>query len=367
MNTKILYITCANKNSLSGGSLCAKRNLETLQTIFGISNVYTYILKPQTKKRGFKDLIIKFYEVLRLLGGGLTIQYLNDIKKIIKAEPFTHVFLDSSALGILAKYIRNIKPNIKIYTFFHNVEFDYMVSTTIKSGDYKHAFWIFSARYNEMCACKYSSHIIALNQKDKNRIKRLYKSENISIIPITLKDVSIFSGSYHDEKISYPLNALFIGSYFPGNIKGIKWFCKDILPYVRINMTIAGSGMEKLREEIPNDNKLTIKGRVDDLAQLYQNADLVILPITSGGGMKVKTAEALMWGKHIIGTPEALEGYNLNEDIATKCVSAKEFINAISQFGKSKSTKFNDKAREIYNKYFSYEYSLTLYKRMFKK
>ena len=32
----------------------------------------------------------------------------------------------------------------------------------------------------------------------------------------------------------------------------------------------------------------------------YQNAELMVMPIFSGSGMKVKTAEALMYGKFLM-------------------------------------------------------------------
>jgi glycosyltransferase involved in cell wall biosynthesis len=52
---------------------------------------------------------------------------------------------------------------------------------------------------------------------------------------------------------------------------------------------------------------------VEDLADLYRRADFVVAPIFSGGGMKVKTAEALSYGKTVVGTPEALRGYEVTE------------------------------------------------------
>ncbi len=39
--------------------------------------------------------------------------------------------------------------------------------------------------------------------------------------------------------------------------------------------------------------------------------DYIISPIFVGGGMKVKTCEALMYGKNIIGTSESFEGYDI--------------------------------------------------------
>ena len=42
---------------------------------------------------------------------------------------------------------------------------------------------------------------------------------------------------------------------------------------------------------------------------LAAGAALVIAPIFDGSGMKTKVAEALMHGKHVVGTPEAFSGY----------------------------------------------------------
>lgn len=42
--------------------------------------------------------------------------------------------------------------------------------------------------------------------------------------------------------------------------------------------------------------------------------------------MKTKTAEALMYGKTIIGTKEAFEGYVLDEKAMKLCSNAQEFI-----------------------------------------
>ena len=52
--------------------------------------------------------------------------------------------------------------------------------------------------------------------------------------------------------------------------------------------------------------------------------------------MKVKTAEALMFGKPIIGTDEALEGYDVERQRSVfRCNSSQDFINAINNYAKS--------------------------------
>lgn len=58
-------------------------------------------------------------------------------------------------------------------------------------------------------------------------------------------------------------------------------------------------------------NKIVPAGGVDDesLAAILENTSLVILPISSGGGSNLKTAEALLSGKNVLGTSIAFRGY----------------------------------------------------------
>ena len=56
------------------------------------------------------------------------------------------------------------------------------------------------------------------------------------------------------------------------------------------------------------------------------------MPIFSGSGMKVKTAEALMYGKFLIGTKEAFEGYEIDEKIGILCNNANDFIKNINKY-----------------------------------
>lgn len=356
---KLLYITCANKESFSGGTQCMKRNLESLKDVLGRDNVEAYIIKPDFSKRNIKKKIKRIEDLIHLYAGGMTCKDECLIKKKIKEGKYTDVYIDSSLLGIIAKKTKQILPNISVYVFFQNVEYDYMLSTTLHSGDYKHIFWIAAAKYNETLACKYADKIITLNEADRIRVKNLYGKDSISI-PITMKD------DYHDirneeiKQTDSPPNALFVGSYFPGNIKGIKWFCKEVLPKANMKFCIIGSGMEQLKKEVEASPKLTIKGRTQDLTPYYEQADFVVLPIISGGGMKVKTAEALKYGKYIIGTKEALQGYNLDKEIAQACNTKEEFINKINEF--NREYKYNEKSRITFKERFSYNYSLKLFK-----
>jgi len=70
--------------------------------------------------------------------------------------------------------------------------------------------------------------------------------------------------------------------------------------------------------------------------------------------MKTKVAEALMFGKKIVGTPEAFSGY---EDIADKvgriCITADDFVSAISSVDAVVKEPFDTELRSIYESRFS--------------
>ena len=77
----------------------------------------------------------------------------------------------------------------------------------------------------------------------------------------------------------------------------------------------------------------------------------MVLPILWGDGMKVKTAEALMFGKTIFATDEALEGYMIeNTENIYRCNSADEFINKINTYivEKNRQKKYNPSIRELF-------------------
>ena len=78
-------------------------------------------------------------------------------------------------------------------------------------------------------------------------------------------------------------------------------------------------------------SNVKVIGTVDNLDELYIKAEAVVIPIFSGGGMKVKTAEAMMYGKKIYGTEEALTGYDIqNMDYIIECNTAEQFIENIN-------------------------------------
>lgn len=359
---KLLYISSVFKNKFSGGGRVASRNYNTLKYLLREENVTAYLVRPNHGKRSCFEIISKIKDTIMGFGGGLSAMDVHHILNLLKEQHFDMVFIDSSLLGILARIIHKHFPTIKIIVYFHNVEYDYMVSTTWKSHDYKHLFWITLAKKNERNACRFADKTICITQKDSNRLLRIYHRKADAVIPVTLDDDYNPSEKFKTAKTQRPLQALFVGSYFSGNLKGLIWFYHEVLPQTDLRLVIVGSGMNQLKQDITENDQLQIFDSVHDLSPFYEQADFVILPIISGGGMKVKTAEALKYGKYIVGTKEALLGYGLDSTEALECNTKEEFIKAIHHLALTK--KYNSFSRRVFLEKFSYHSSINNFKKI---
>ena len=356
----ILYIGENIKSPSSGMQYVNWRNIELLKTIYS-KNFHIYSIKG---KGTISTLISSFRGNL----AGVNNLTSKDIIKIIDENNITNIFLSSSRLGKLAASIKKHRPNIKVITFFHNIEKEYSkeefrVNPSIKNWYLKHVI-----SYNEKLILKNSDYNIVLNERDNNCLYKIYNKTADLILPITFYDNYNENLRKESRVESKELRLLFVGSAFFANIEGVNWFIDKVLPYLQnCKFTIVGKGMDKYYE---SNDKMRVLGFVDDLAKYYYNADIIISPIFSGSGMKTKTAEALMYGCPIIGTKEAFEGYNISYNKIGGCFqNDKEMIQIISNFQKSKEM-LEEKglyAREVFMKEFSMEKSITLYSNWLKK
>jgi hypothetical protein len=81
-----------------------------------------------------------------------------------------------------------------------------------------------------------------------------------------------------------------------------------------VSVAIAGRHSQRL-EPVAG---VSILGQLDDVGDFYKAVDIVLAPIERGGGMKVKISEALTFGRPVVATPAALDGFA--PEIARLCL-----------------------------------------------
>jgi|APSaa5957512535_1039671.scaffolds.fasta_scaffold09335_2 polysaccharide biosynthesis protein PslH len=282
----------------------------------------------------------------------------------IESKNIDKVFVDGSNLGAVVKIIKNQFPQVEICTFFHNVEEKFFLGAFRQNIRFRSLAVLIVNYLSERKSVKYSDKIICLNERDSLLLHKVYgrKATHISAMALSDKLPTDFANNFKPSRERF---ALFVGGDFYANREGILWFVKNVVPCIDIKIYIVGRGFEKLRNELEGDNKVVVVGVVDSLSEWYLNAQFVIAPIFDGSGMKTKVAEALMFGKKIVGTEEAFTGY---EDIANRigwlCESAEQFVNAIKTAQNVITLNFDPSLRAIYEEKYSFSASKARFARI---
>lgn len=311
---KILFIAGHEflYNPQNGGQQCSLRNYNLLKNIFGEKNVYLCMFsnyKYDTLSSNIRIFPTQKNKI-ELLWNTLTGR--NVCSRKIKKEAVNYInrlradiiFCDSSTIGGILK---DIKGKALRLVFFHNIERNYAKNKLLHDG-IAYTIPLFSYWYNEKQAVKVADYCIFLNERDQKEAEQIYGYTKNYILPITFEDK-------YEEKLAvenrYKPALLFVGSLFAPNLFGIKWFSNEVMPLLPdYILYIAGKNMESKKKELERENVKVI-GTVENLSNYYNQANAVIIPIFFGNGMKVKTAEAMMYGKNIFATKEALEGYDI--------------------------------------------------------
>jgi glycosyltransferase involved in cell wall biosynthesis len=275
----------------------------------------------------------------------------------IERKAISCVFIDGSNLGEIAAYLKQRVPSVKVATFFHNVESRFFLGS-FKASRTLRSLGVFLANYlAERKAIRHSDITIALSRRDSELLRRVYGRAASVIAPMALED-KLPPTSEAATKASAPLTEkyiLFVGGAFYANRLGIAWFVKNVVPRIGIKTVVVGKGLEELRAHMEMSGNVEVIGAVPNLAEWYSNAHFVIAPIFDGSGMKTKVAEAMMFGKKIIGTPEAFSGYEEFVDVAGRmCVSSDDFVTAIETADAMVKQPFDAELRNIYEENYSY-------------
>lgn len=146
---------------------------------------------------------------------------------------------------------------------------------------------------------------------------RSYVTAHNAIAPFTIHHERVAAMKRRLGLDRYPL---FIGSAHPPNADGFWDMLAPSLAFLRPDekIVVAGGVGHLLRDHKVyrawsgiNEPRLSVLGEVerDDLSALLYGAAVIMLPITTGGGSNLKTAEAIYSGRPVLATPHALRGY----------------------------------------------------------
>jgi hypothetical protein len=110
------------------------------------------------------------------------------------------------------------------------------------------------------------------------------------------------------DGIAKSCDVALIGSWtWQANLDGLQWFLQSVLPLLpaHLHVAVAGRGAEWVRSAYP---RIDYRGFVPHAQDFLAAARAIAIPTLSGGGIQIKTLDAMASGSRIVATPPALRG-----------------------------------------------------------
>lgn len=173
----------------------------------------------------------------------------------------------------------------------------------------KPAGWKSLTPSDEKKAINKADVVWAITENEKDHFISMAESRmpRVLTVPHLTTFRPIISSDESDKK-----NILVVSGKGKINISGINWFLDNVWPEVvdqipDAKLLVAGSICEKKEELISKEN-VHYWGRYNQPEEVYTKADICINPMLYGTGLKIKTLEALSFGKRIVSTREGAAG-----------------------------------------------------------
>lgn len=156
-------------------------------------------------------------------------------------------------------------------------------------------------------------------------------------VPVEMVPLGVELDHYHPDfsKTEFP-SLFFLGSldWMP-NREGIEWFLKTfhndfVNDDLRARFYVAGNEIPEEFDDYDVMGKIFIQGEVDDGLEFVNSKSIMIVPLLSGGGMRVKIVEGMAMQKCIISTSLGAEGINYKNGVNILIANNREeFFKAI--------------------------------------
>lgn len=284
--------------------------------VFLLCNNYKRICSDKNKSEYVSNLsntVLYFVRSFKKLSQIINPLLLLEGLKIIKVNRPDYIIAEFTWSGLHA-ILLHFLTGVPYILDEHNVEF--LRFDRIKRGN---KLLIFLLKQYENLSCIFAHKIFCVSEVDRNLlIQNLNIDKNkIIIVPNGIDIDKIYRNEGKKETIRNELNIkenekiiLFYGTLdYKPNLEAVEIIHKEILP--RIINKMPNTKFLVVGNNPPlkyKHNSIIFTGLVDNLIDYINVSDLVICPLTSGGGTRIKILESIACGKTVVSTSMGAEG-----------------------------------------------------------
>ena len=240
------------------------------------------------------------------------------LKELLQSETFDFILFEGLFLSPYLQTVRTFSK-AKCILRAHNVEWLIWkrLAKATKNPLKKTYLYFLSdrlKRYENKVINNFDA-IVAISELDKN----LFLKDGCNI-PIEVAPTGMNTAKYKNiEQMDADSLSLFhLGSmdWLP-NIEAVDWLLKDIWPLIqqkstKVHLFLAGKNMNPKYFSIKSKN-LIVAGEIKDALKFMENKQIMVVPLLSGGGIRIKILEGLAAGKVIVSTSTGAEGINYTD------------------------------------------------------
>jgi GT2 family glycosyltransferase/glycosyltransferase involved in cell wall biosynthesis len=162
----------------------------------------------------------------------------------------------------------------------------------------------------EVEMCGKIDRVICVTSEDREYLNHFVPAEKLHVIN-TGVDTSFFS---YQPDGSEPNAIVFVGAFrHSPNVDAMEFFCEKVFPSIlaqrpNTHLYIVGSSPPDSITRLGDNANITVTGFVEDIRDYYRRAQVVIVPLRTGVGIRGKILEGWSSGRAMVATRLACQG-----------------------------------------------------------
>ena len=217
----------------------------------------------------------------------------------------------------LSTYLPEIKRHSDALTILrlHNIEYQIWQGLSKKQRNPFKKFYFENltrrVRNFERDAWKQYNLLLAITEKDSYVVLRLEEMANVVVAPFSIDLTKISPPSGKERWVGYHIGAM----DWIANQSSMRWFLHHAWPLIhkalpRFEFYFAGRNMPGEFKKMQL-NGVHCMDEVPSAEEFIADKKILIVPLLSGGGIRVKILEAMAAGKVIISTSTGIKGIDV--------------------------------------------------------
>ena len=261
----------------------------------------------ETKKAKYQTLIWLFQSLIKGLpyssGKYHSKLYLSAVRKLLQKKHYDFIIIDHPQLAWLEELVED---KHRLITISHNIEHE-IYTDSYKSASNPFSRWIYKReairiKVMENRLASTANSTWTLTDHDGKYFSSLEGVGQVIAFELPPGLTSCQSGLTLKK-----FDIALIGSWsWKPNEEGLRWFLEKVYPLLPdVTINVAGRGADWLESKHSN---IIYRGFVPDAQEFMAQAKVVAIPTLSGGGVQIKTLDAIASGSAIVATPIAMRG-----------------------------------------------------------